>query len=418
MTRRRRLQQSGSVTVLVAAMSLVLVAFVGLSVDGGEIETQQRESQNAADGAALAAATAIINADNYGYTFADAKHIGAAVTNYNGIPSSDIPDPDGWKFKDSGGNDATDPHAVATVTATVTHTFPTLFLPIMSIDTATVSSTATVAITQATGAKCGLCVLSPNASPALWAQNGGAITVTGGPINVLSNGNPAITKDSGASTKIQATAVTAVGSVSGNTTPAAQTGSSYTFSDPLASVPTPPLGLTANDVTYSSNATITPGTYGAVTIPSGVTVTMQPGVYIFAGGLPLNGTLKGNSVMIYFPCKSGSVSAACTAGQNGGNITFAGSMTVSAPPEGSSYTGLVLYGDRNNTATMNVSGSISPTGTIYAAAMTLYIPHGSHQSLTSRVIVGTVNVDNSGQLNITYAASGNYVAPGKLKMTA
>jgi hypothetical protein len=414
MSDRRHRQQSGSVTVLVAAMSLILVAFVGLSVDGGEIETQQRESQNAADGAALAAATAIINADNYGYTTTDAKNIGGVVATYNGIASSDV----GWSLVDLTGNPTTDPHQVATVTANVTHTFSTLFLPVMDINTATVKATATVSITQATGTNCGLCALSPNASPAVWAQNGGSITVSGGPLKVLSNGNPAITKDSGASTKIEATAVTSVGPVSGSTTPTAQTGSTQTFTDPLASVPTPTLGLTASDVTYSSNATITPGTYGAVTIPSGVTITMQPGVYIFAGGLTVNGTLNGNSVMMYFPCRSGSVSAACAAGQDGGNINIAGSMTVSAPPEGSSYTGLVLYGDRNNTATIAVSGSIIPTGTIYGAAMTLYIPHGSHQSLTSRVVVGAVNVDNSGQLNITYAASGNYVAPGKLKMTA
>ena len=50
--------------------------------------------------------------------------------------------------------------------------------------------------------------------------------------------------------------------------------------------------------------------------------------------------------------------------------------------------------------------------------MKLYIPIGAHQSLTSRVIVGTINVDHGGRLDVTYTASGNYVAPGKLRMTA
>jgi len=89
MTARRRRQQSGSILVLVAAMSLLLVGFVGLSVDGGEIEAQQRQSQNAADGAALAAATAIINASNYGYSTTDAQTIAQTVASYSGIPISE-----------------------------------------------------------------------------------------------------------------------------------------------------------------------------------------------------------------------------------------------------------------------------------------------------------------------------------------
>ncbi len=416
MNRRSRRQQSGSVTVMVAAMSLVLVAFVGLSVDGGEIETQQRESQNAADGAALAAATAVINADNYGYTITDAQNIGNTVATYNGIPSADL----AWQFQDSLGLSTTDPTKVATVTVNVTHLFNTLFLPVMDISTATVKATASVSITQNSGANCGLCSLSTSASPGVWAQNGGQIVVTGGAIRADSTANPAIIKDSGVSTKIQASAVYSVGPVSGATTPAAQTGATYTYTDPLVGIPMPTLGLAANDVTYSSNTTISPGTYGAVTVPLGVTVTMRPGVYIFAGALTVNGILNGNSVMLYFTCKSGSYSAACTPGQNGGNITFGSpspGSTLSAPPAGSNYTGLVLFADRNDATTLTVSGNWSPTGTIYGASMALSIPSGSHQSLTSRVVVSTVNINSGGQLFITYTESGNYVAPGKLRLT-
>ena len=128
MTWRRRAQR-GSVTVLVAGMSLVLVAFVGLAVDGGEIQAQQRESQNAADGAALAAATAIINADNYGYYESDARTIGQTVAGYAGIPTGDVT----ITFQDSTGADPNNPAQVVTVKADVTHTFPTLFLDRKSV---------------------------------------------------------------------------------------------------------------------------------------------------------------------------------------------------------------------------------------------------------------------------------------------
>lgn len=412
MTWRLR-RQRGSVTVLVAAMSLLLVAFVGLSVDGGEIQTQQRESQNAADGAALAAATAIINADNYGYTESDAATIAKTVAGYAGIPTGDVT----MTFQDSSGADPNDPTKVVTVKADVTHTFPTLFLPVMDINSASVSAHAVVSVTQNTTANCGLCSLSSSASPAVIAQNGGQIKVNGGSLKVDSSASGALTVQGGGS--VTATSVTSYGTAIGITNPTAVTGAAQQYTDPLASVPPPTLGSAATNVTYSSNTTISPGTYGSITVNSGVTLTMRPGVYVIAGGLTVNGTLDGSNAFFYFTCSSSGgspVSQACASGQ-GNAITINGSMTVSAPAAGSDYTGLVMFADRNDNGTITVNGTITPTGTIYAESMQLYIPHGSHQSLTSRVVVGTVNVDNGGQLTINYTSSGNYVAPGKLSLT-
>ena len=394
-------------------MSLVLIAFTGLAVDGGEIQVQQRESQNAADGAALAAATAVINADNYGYFLTDASNVGWTVSSYTGIPKADV----GIVYKDSTGNNAPSTDKVATVNVTVNHTFPTLFLPIMDINSASVSANAVVTITQNTTANCGLCLVSSSAAPGVSANNGAQITVNGGAIKVNSSANPSISV-AGGSSVTASSVITAVGPVSGPTTPAATTGAGQTFTDPLASVPVPTLGATANDVNYGAATTISPGTYGAINISSGVTVTMQPGIYIFSGALTVNGTLNGNNVFIYFTCKDSIlvVSKACT-GTSGGAITINGTMTTSAPPAGSAYTGLNMFIDRNDPTTMTVDGTINPTGTLYGAAAQLYINIGSHQSITSRVVFGSVNVDHGGRLTITYTSSGNYVAPGKLQLT-
>jgi len=106
--------QQGSVLVLAAAMSLLLIGFVGLAVDGGEIQAQQRQSQNAADGAALAAATAVINADNYAYTTTDATNIAIAVAGFAGIDAADVT----VTYKDGAGSVTSVPTSVATVTAT------------------------------------------------------------------------------------------------------------------------------------------------------------------------------------------------------------------------------------------------------------------------------------------------------------
>ena len=405
-------RQRGSVTVLVGAMSLILVAFVGLSVDGGEIQAQQRESQNAADSSALAAATALINASNYGYLESDARTIGKTVAAYTGIPTTDVT----LTFQDSTGADPNDPTQVVTVKSDVSHTFGTIFLPVMNISSASVAAHAVVTITQNTTANCGLCSLAPTASGAISADSGGIISVSGGAIKANSTGTPAISVSGGGA--ISATGVTSVGSVSGATTPAAVTGPAQTFTDPLATVPVPTLGLPAADVVYSANTTINPGTYGAFTVNTGVTVTMRPGVYIFGGVITINGALNGSNVMLYPTCETTVapiVSTPCTT--SGNNINVNGTMTVSAPSAGSAYTGLVLFADRLDSGTLNVAGTITPTGTIYGKSLALNFPHGSHGSLTSRVIVGSVNVTNGGRLAITYTSSGNYVAPGKLSLT-
>jgi len=405
--------QQGSVLVLAAAMSLLLIGFVGLAVDGGEIQAQQRQSQNAADGAALAAATAVINADNYAYTTTDATNIAIAVAGFAGIDAADVT----VTYKDGAGSVTSVPTSVATVTAAVAHNFQTLFLPVMGIDSASISATATVSITQASTG-CAVCALSATASPAVSANDGGRITVSGGALNVLSSGSPAILVSGGGG--ISATAVTSVGSTTGGPiSPAATTGPLQVFVDPLITLPVPTLGAVGNDVVYAATQTINPGTYGKITVVSGVTVTMNPGQYIITGGMDIGGTLRGNSVFMYFSCADGTRhSIQCATPTDPGDISISGTLTVSAPPSGSDYTGLVWFGDRNNTATITIGGSAAPTGTLYAPSMKLYIPIGAHQSLTSRVIVGTINVDHGGRLDVTYTASGNYVAPGKLRMTA
>ena len=62
MLKKHPQQEQGQSLVLVALMAIVLVAFVGLAIDGGNAYNQRRISQNAADGAAVRGAQLI--ADN------------------------------------------------------------------------------------------------------------------------------------------------------------------------------------------------------------------------------------------------------------------------------------------------------------------------------------------------------------------
>src|SRR5438093_308745 len=64
-SRRVRLQKArarGQVAIIIAVSMLVLMAIVGLAVDGGSMYAQRRAAQNSADAAALAATRTMLNA--------------------------------------------------------------------------------------------------------------------------------------------------------------------------------------------------------------------------------------------------------------------------------------------------------------------------------------------------------------------
>ena len=168
MDRRHRGQQSGSIMVIVAVSMLILIAFVGLVVDGGEITSEVRVSQNAADAAALAAAWEW--ADN-GQNITSAKALASVVAVKNGIPASDLT----VTFLDAAHNPTSIGSEVAYVDGDGSHQFQTLFLPIINIDSARTTAHAEV---QVVGDpyECVVCSLSQSAANALSISSTFAIT--------------------------------------------------------------------------------------------------------------------------------------------------------------------------------------------------------------------------------------------------
>jgi Flp pilus assembly protein TadG len=447
MSERARKRQRGQIIALTALLAPILVAFVGLCIDGGEIATRARWSQNAADAAAFAAAYDIAN---NGFSLADASTIGGVIAVQNNIPSADLAL---TYFQSDGTTTASTPAQVAFVQADVNHTFANLFLPIINIDTATVTAHARVAVTS--GGGCGLCVLSPNASPAL-KITGSAKLKLNSPMAINSNANgntsttAAIDLEGSASLSTSSGAISDVGSVaisgSSSASPAVTTGASA-ITDPLASVPA--LNPALCGTTYTQYAAWDSGNSGASTIPAGVagavacypsisihgsaTVTISPGTYLISGPFTIanSGSLSASGVFIYLSCNTGSGSppppVACTSGggQAGGSITISGSapVTITAPGSGT-YQGLAIMADRyltnaNGTVLgLGGSGTLSTTGTIYTASGHVDLS-GSAASTTfsSRFILGTLTESGSSTVNVNYTAGQNYASPGSLKLT-
>lgn len=400
--------QGGQTIALVALAAMVLIAFTGLVVDGGEVTTEHRDAQNAVDAAALAAAIQIAN----NHTEANATSVGTLVAGMNGISTSDLH----LAYYDSSGAATTGANQVATVTATIQHLFGTIFLPIIGIDSATVGATATA--TVAHGAACVLCVMSPSASGALNVTDNGGVTVTGGSIAVNSSSATALTLGSNG-VMTDGSGIDVVGGYQGGAgavfNPSPTTGSTA-VEDPFASVPVPSVSNHPSCCTSPLN----PGVYSTISILNNGTLTLNPGVYVVTGGITMsnNSSLIGHGVMIYMACSS--YPTPCTSGQAGASFTAQNNVTLdlSAPSSGT-YQGMVVFSDRNNTSPIAFgnNGEARFLGSVYALSAQVQLSNNSGGTLNNRIVASTVSISNNGGFEINFDQSTNYVLPNTYTLT-
>lgn len=399
--------QRGQAIPLVGLLLVVLIGMAGLVVDGGQLTMQYRASQNAADAAALAAAIHLTN----GYTETQSTTLATTVAQRNQIPASDL----SIAYYDSSGAQTATASSVAAVTATVTHTFSTLFLPIVGINSGRVSTAATVSIRQG-GASCIFCVMSSSAASALDLSGNGSLSVSGGNVQVNSSATGAIAVSANATLTVTSGNVYVVGTATGTShiSPSPLHGSTVT--DPLSSVPVPSVATAG-----TGSTTLNPGVFSSLSVTGNSTVTMNPGTYVFKGAITVagNGTLTGHGVTIYLACSN--YPAACTSGQSGASMTVTGNGVVdlSAPSYGT-YQGLTVFADRNNTSTIDFGGNGSTrfVGTSYQLAGTLNLHgNGSNSTVNSRMIANKVAITGNSAVTDTYTQSANYVVPNVLTLT-
>ena len=409
MDRRQRARQRGQAIPLIGLLLVILIGMAGLVVDGGQLTMQYRDSQNAADAAALAAAIHLTN----GYTETQSTTLATTVAQGNQIPAADL----SIAYYDSSGAQTTTASSVTSVTATVTHTFSTLFLPIVGINSGRVSTTATVAVTQGAAA-CVVCVMSSSGNPAMDLNGSGSLSVTGGNVQVNSSATTyALSVMSTPGLAVTSGNVHVVGGYTAASHISPTPVTSAAASDPLASVPVPSVSTSASGTT-----TLSPGVFSSLSITGNQSVTMNPGTYVFKGGITVagNGSLTGHGVTIYLACSN--YPTACTSGgQSGAGMTVNGNGVVdlSAPSYGT-YQGLTVFSDRNNTSTVDFGGNGSTrfVGTMYALSGMLNLHgNGSNSSLNARIVASTVKVSGNSTVADTYTQSANYVVPNVLTLT-
>jgi Flp pilus assembly protein TadG len=374
--------ERGAVAIVVAAATVALFGLLAIVVDLGMARDGHQLAQNAADAAALGAASSLARAVNpaavTSQEVAQARAVADAYTQANG-----------WEAGIA--TFTVDPAATTVRIALTPAQSPAIFAAAIGAGTPTVGASAQATCRNAP-APCTLCVLGDFS-----AQNGQTVGAAG---NVLIRGNLTVAPNG---TMTSTTGIVGYGgslSNSGTITPAPVQITPIT--DPYAVTPLlppgPPAPALGTAVSTASGGQCQPGTYDDITACR----TFAPGVYVITGQNRFRGNINVTSnggVLLYLTCSATAagttVSAACQPGDQGGSLDFGGvvhaNLTAMTDP---SYRGLAIIYDRNNTSPLAIVGgpNITINGGVYAASATLRNNGTGPLLVNGTMVVGGVDL--------------------------
>ncbi len=400
-------EEDGQVLVLAVLCMAVILGFVALAIDVGQLLLTKRQLQTAADAAALAGALEIQKCSSTANCTAMQNAATSALAE-NGLKNPTLV----MQCASNRGTGLTltlnngpcalgysDPNSGDTsyVEAVVTKQQPMLFAKVLGIKPMTISARS-----EAGTANSSFCIYISadskywgTSTGTTWYMNSGAhLTSACGVVN-----------DSGASSSIwfnhgshtSATEIYAHGGYSSNNgshfSPDPTTGT-LPIPDPLSWVPKPTAGGCTSVGPFSGKSnTLEPGTYCGFNINSGGSVTLDPGstgLYIFTG--PVNvgdgGTLVANGDTLYF--SSGSLQP------NSGS-----EVDVIAPTSGP-YTGIALVEGPGNTTQMTVDSGAKITlqGAVYLPDAQLTLNSGGDLGAYTILDVQSLIVNSGAKLTV------------------
>ena len=363
---------------MAALCMVVLTAFLGLSIDVGQLRYQKRQLQMAADAAATAGAlelsqcgstancsalqTAAVDAlSENGLTGSSllmncAKRTGTKLEILiNNPPCAVTGDP----------NSGSDSYVEVVVSKPV----PTVFARVLGLNSVLVSARSEAA--PSGGSNC-IYALDPSSSGAITVAALASLNASCGIVDESSSSS-ALLCELGS---VSAQSILVVGGVAKllcNVTPTASMGASLPSpADPLSTLPAPAVpacGTSTSSPYYGSKSALTISnpavlypTYaycGGITIKKGAVVTFEPGVYVLgssstAGGLAIDvglSTVSGTGVTFYNYGTTGGITFSFTSFSSSG-------VSLIAPTTGT-YSGILFFQNAQNTSEATVIGSSS-----------------------------------------------------------
>jgi Flp pilus assembly protein TadG len=397
----RRPRREGAVLPWAIVSLAVVIGVLGLTLDGGRMMQERRRVQNAADAAALAAATELYNtysqrtngsvpASVTNNAFSTASLNGYANDGTNSVVTVNVP-PQSGAF--AGKTDYVEVIVQSNLSATFSASFTSGNLAIKAR-----------AVAVGRPLRIGFFALSPS-GVGLQAQGNGSVQIKNATVRVDSSSSEGFNVNGNA--QIQADANYVVGNVqgaTGNVSGPIHTGADY-IGDPLTYLATP--DLSTAPIQYQTQwqknngtATLAPGIYqGGISIGGNASVTMQSGVYIVEGsGFSVggNGQVTGSGVTIYYvnPTSNGSI-----------NLAGNGAINLTSPTSGP-YQGISIFQDQTVTSGLSITGNGSTQvgGLVYAPGANVALK-GNGSLTAGGVLANTINVSGGG--NFTVDAGNN-----------
>ena len=425
----------GVVMVWVALTLAVIMAFVAVVLDFGSLAINYRGGQNAADTAAFAAAEAVRTDSTGSITAATIAAVVNPIVARYGYTSSELT----LSYLDSS-NNAVSPSAASKVRAQIDHNVPTaLSSGLISGASAQSLETTRSAATVGSGPSNAFYLIGNTGSKQLFVNgSSSSLNVTNGGIYVGSNASDAIQDQSGTIVATGAGSTISEYSTNGTTSPCSGCSPSVIpttllVTDPFAAIPTPSAGTSyscasnACDVS-SGTTTFNPGAYDHITVTGG-TVTLNSGTYtIGANGFTIGGgTVHGSGVTIYLTC-GGPVPAAClNTGQAGGILSLNSGTYVLTAPSSGQYQGLLIFYDRHNSSTMNLTSNStsSLTGSVYEiypqsypqTSLTL-TGNGNSTLGDSSFVISSIKITGNSTVTDNYGGDSQYRKAGSSTGTA
>jgi Flp pilus assembly protein TadG len=423
-------KRPGRALVMFVLLMPVLLGMVGLTIDTGLLLVVYRQTQNAADAAALAAAVDLLN----GKTSAAATTTGTSyVQSYNNMSGATVTINIG---------PASGPHAGNSdyAEAIVSYPYTTSFIQVLGVSSSQTVTARAVGGYEAVSSGAGVITLNqnPQGNKGLQVSGGASLSVNGAIAVNATDPNLALDVSGGGNIYAQSVNVSGGAAGSSNVLSYPSGGGPSPLSqntgvnepDPLANLPVP---TTSSAGTYkvvntsygnvsisSGTTTLSPGIYTSLSITGG-TVLLNPGIYVIQGGQGNTGlNITGGSVtgldgvspaQVMFYNTSATYNPATGVDATTKNSDFAtiGVAGIGVKLSGlndstSPFNGILFYQDRNNTQSINIAGGTNGAtvnGTTYAPNASLQV--SGQGTWNSQFIVSDLSVTGTGTVTLNYS---------------
>jgi len=302
--REKRDGERGQILAMTAISLVAVCTLVAVATDLGYFFEYRRRVQTGADGAAMAGAEQLWRDLMNDTQVSPAAHEGAASNGFtDGVDGTHVtvhhPPSSGFYVGKS-----------EFVEAIITQPRPTIFMPILGFQSATVSARAVAG--RQDSRNC-IYALNRTATRALNVNGGATVAAACGLVDDSNSDNALNGGGQGGNSTISATSIAVTGGVVGCCFSPTPAGNAPPEADPLAGRAAPTFSSTTCDhdnlKINSGTQVLTPGVYCNGATISGVNtqVTFSPGVYVLnGGGLNVSGgTINGTGVTFYNTASAG-----------------------------------------------------------------------------------------------------------------